>query len=183
MQVKQTYLKNENNEVISPVTSVNSVYGENGQNLLDLFYPVGSYYETSNSNFNPNKSWGGTWVQDTRGLVTVGIFDGPPSLDYDAIPISLGQITGESYHKLTEDELPAHNHGITTWKNSDNTTWGSGASSTVDGAFANVFSTGDGSSQTTGNNSHWYGINDTGMNESHNNIQPSIGVIRWHRTA
>ena len=24
-------------------------------NLLDIFYPVGTYYETSNSNFNPNE--------------------------------------------------------------------------------------------------------------------------------
>lgn len=29
--------------------------------LLDLFYPVGSYYENSESDFNPNKVWGGTW--------------------------------------------------------------------------------------------------------------------------
>lgn len=28
--------------------------------LLDMFYPVGSYYETSDGNFNPNTSWGGT---------------------------------------------------------------------------------------------------------------------------
>ena len=29
--------------------------------LLNLFYPVGSYYETSDAEFNPNTSWGGTW--------------------------------------------------------------------------------------------------------------------------
>lgn len=28
--------------------------------LLDMFYPVGSYYETSDGSFNPNTSWGGT---------------------------------------------------------------------------------------------------------------------------
>lgn len=26
--------------------------------LLNLFYPVGSYYETSDANFNPNIEWG-----------------------------------------------------------------------------------------------------------------------------
>lgn len=31
------------------------------QGLLDLFYPVGSYYETSDTDFRPNKTWGGTW--------------------------------------------------------------------------------------------------------------------------
>ena len=30
--------------------------------ILDLFYPVGSYYETSDSTFDPNVTWGGTWV-------------------------------------------------------------------------------------------------------------------------
>lgn len=32
--------------------------------LLDWYYPVGSYYETPFSNFNPNVSWGGTWILD-----------------------------------------------------------------------------------------------------------------------
>ena len=26
--------------------------------LLNLFYPVGSYYETSDTNFDPNTKWG-----------------------------------------------------------------------------------------------------------------------------
>ncbi len=30
---------------------------------LDKFYPVGSYYETSDTTFNPNTAWGGTWVE------------------------------------------------------------------------------------------------------------------------
>lgn len=25
--------------------------------LIDLFWPIGSYYETSDSSFNPNESW------------------------------------------------------------------------------------------------------------------------------
>ena len=29
--------------------------------LIDLIYPVGSYYETSDDNFDPNESWIGTW--------------------------------------------------------------------------------------------------------------------------
>lgn len=28
-------------------------------------YPVGSYYETSDSAFNPNTAWGGTWASET----------------------------------------------------------------------------------------------------------------------
>ena len=27
--------------------------------LIDKIYPIGSYYETSNPNFDPNTNWGG----------------------------------------------------------------------------------------------------------------------------
>ena len=30
--------------------------------ILDKFYPVGSYYETSDASFSPSVAWGGTWV-------------------------------------------------------------------------------------------------------------------------
>lgn len=33
--------------------------------VLDIFYPVGSFYKTTNISFNPNTVWGGTWVEDT----------------------------------------------------------------------------------------------------------------------
>lgn len=36
-----------------------------GNNIFDTFYPVGSYYETSDSTFDPNTAWGGTWNKDT----------------------------------------------------------------------------------------------------------------------
>lgn len=39
--------------------------------ILNLFYPVGSYYETSDTSFDPNNSWGGTWVLETEGQVHV----------------------------------------------------------------------------------------------------------------
>ena len=29
--------------------------------LLDLFYPVGTFYKTADDNFDPNTAWGGTW--------------------------------------------------------------------------------------------------------------------------
>ena len=37
---------------------------------LDYYYPVGSYYETSDASFNPNTAWGGTWVQETEQVRT-----------------------------------------------------------------------------------------------------------------
>ena len=43
--------------------------------MVDIFYPVGSYYETSDTTFDPNVTWGGTWVEDTKGKVTVAKAD------------------------------------------------------------------------------------------------------------
>lgn len=34
--------------------------------LLNLFYPVGSYYETSDINFDPNISWGDMGTRYSR---------------------------------------------------------------------------------------------------------------------
>lgn len=31
------------------------------------FWPVGSYYETSDATFDPNVAWGGTWSSTTAG--------------------------------------------------------------------------------------------------------------------
>lgn len=39
--------------------------------LVDIFYPVGSYYETSDENFDPNVRWGGTWYLEVAGQVHV----------------------------------------------------------------------------------------------------------------
>lgn len=33
-------------------------------NPLNRFYPVGSYYETSDADFDPNAAWGGMWVSE-----------------------------------------------------------------------------------------------------------------------
>lgn len=38
---------------------------------VDAIYPVGSYYETSDTSFDPNIYWGGTWVEDTAGRILV----------------------------------------------------------------------------------------------------------------
>ena len=42
----------------------------NNTDIFDLFYPIGSIYETSNSEFNPNNAWGGTWER-IKGKVIV----------------------------------------------------------------------------------------------------------------
>ena len=39
--------------------------------ILNLFYPVGSYYETSDTSFDPEIAWGGQWQLETEGQVHV----------------------------------------------------------------------------------------------------------------
>lgn len=36
---------------------------------INLLYPVGSYYETSDTSFNPNTAWVGTWTYTTSGSI------------------------------------------------------------------------------------------------------------------
>lgn len=139
--------------------------------LLDLFYPVGSYYETSKSNFNPNTEWGGTWRRDTNGYVTVGCQDPDESgityEDNDRLLINAGATKGEVNHTLTVDEMPSHNHRLQM------RSAGSGDQEVEDWGAPSVIQT---------NMGYVYALA-TGGGQAHNNVQPSIGVYRWHRTA
>ena len=138
----------------------NSVNG-----LIDLVYPVGSYYETSNSDFDPNESWGGTWNKtDSVGYVTVAATEG--SMNDQVVILEVGSTTGEVTHTLTQAEMPAHIHGtdgVLAWVGTGGYGIGAGTSTTVD--FKYIESTA------------------TGKQQAHNNVQPSIAVWRWHRTA
>lgn len=170
------YLKDENGNVISPVTSTDSIFSSSGTSLLDFFYPVGTYYETSNTSFDPNVSWGGTWKRDTQGLTTIaGWIYGSETFptktstssseESDWVNIYVGVVDGEETHTLTTSEMPTHSH---------NMHYGPG---TVSGTAVTY----------PGNQTTYYGysgiVANTGGGQAHNNVQPSIGVMRWHRTA
>lgn len=132
--------------------------------LIDKIYPVGSYYETSNSSFDPNDEWGGVWNNtDSMGYVTVGASSG--SMNDQVVILEVGSTTGEVSHVLTQAEMPAHLHSTETlaWTSSGGFWIGSGNGTTVD--FSNIESSA------------------TGQQQAHNNVQPSLGVWRWHRTA
>lgn len=58
MEVNGKYVKDEEGNVFSPITNIKTIFNDNGINLLDLFYPIGSIYETLDGGFNPNISWG-----------------------------------------------------------------------------------------------------------------------------
>ena len=121
-----------------------------------MFYPVGSYYETSDTSFNPNTAWGGTWVEDSAGRVTVAKNSGTFA--------TVGATGGEASHTLTVNEMPSHNHDSNGWAAVSD---GSGSYITLGGAGASTD----------------YHTRSTGGGAAHNNLQPYIVVKRWHRTA
>lgn len=130
--------------------------------LVDYFYPVGSYYETSDDNFDPNTAWHGTWVREIAGQVHVSAGAG-----YPVAGATLNESDGgEATHTLTVDEMPNHTH--------------------KDGTSASVVYAG-----TVGTNTAQVALDPnsgrattaTGGGQPHNNMQPYINVHRWHRTA
>lgn len=135
-------------------------------NILDLFYPVGSYYETSNTTFDPNTSWGGTWVEDTTGRVTVAL-DGSQN-EFN----SIGKIGGNKYlqeHTHQVNVSSSNNHNSLYWTEFNN--FGSSP------GWGTSFSP-DRSADTT----NWFWAATTGTGDS-GNLQPYVVVKRWHRTA
>lgn len=129
--------------------------------FIDIVYPVGSYYETSDTSFNPNTAWGGTWVEDSKGRVTVGQDTNDTSFD------TIGETGGEKTHTLTTNEMPSHNHGFSEAL----AKWYAGADDMLGGNY------------DTRTNGYLTATNNAGGGQAHNNLQPYIVVKRWHRTA
>ena len=122
---------------------------------VDLIYPIGSYYETSNSNFDPNTHFGGTWVLDSAGRVTVAQDENQEEF------AEIGQTGGSKY-------MQKHNHIAVTGPRTNNweapnfvLTYQYQSSSALESSIA---------------------INNTGEGNSEN-LQPYIVVNRWHRIA
>ena len=72
--------------------------------MLDLSFPIGSYFITSSSEFNPSQKFGGKWelIKD-RFIISAGN------------KYKTNTIGGEEKHTLTYDEMPAHIHK-SSWK-------------------------------------------------------------------
>lgn len=133
--------------------------------LVNIFYPVGSYYETSDNQFDPNNAWGGTWELDLSGTVLVS----KSSSSSSKFNANVGNIIGEEDHKLTEIELPEIN---------PQTVLSAGVDTGLGNRVVNTSWTWSNMSQTVYGN-----ILKFGGNQKHNNIQPSKIANRWHRIA
>ena len=199
-------------EIDLGVTSVNGQTGavtiteRSVKQLIDIIYPVGTYYETTDATFNPNTAWAGTtWQKITDGRVLIAGGD-----EY-----TIGTNYGEKTHKITTSEMPVHNHSAAASNNGNHThTRGSmnitgqifggvveeGVS--VAGAFdaGGVYRGGEGSAtdlgisfnaskswsgETSANGQHTHAITigNNGSGTPMNIVQPSKAVARWLRTA
>ena len=76
------------------------------QAAAQLMYPVGSIYMSVVAT-NPSQLFGGTWEAWGAGRVPVGVNASDPNFS------EVEKTGGESTHRLTTSEMPAHNHAGT----------------------------------------------------------------------
>lgn len=143
------------------------VSGNQMVSTIDFFYPVGSYYETSDASFDPNVSWHGTWMLEEQGRVhvssgtnyTVGAKGGASSVKLSASIGAVNSNTGAIGYVA---------EGANAYQGTHN---------------ANLAPVGTG----TVNFSVWnHSVPVTEYNSTDRNtsiMQPYIVVNRWHRTA
>ena len=118
-------------------------------------HPVGSIYMSLDAT-DPGLIFGGTWEQ-IKGRFLLAASD-----EYKAEDTG-----GEATHKLTVAEMPSHNHSLNNaseligWSNSQQTNITNGHY----GSIKNV------------------SMNNTGGNQSHNNMPPYLAVYMWKRAA
>ena len=152
-------------ETLGGALQVNGPAYFNTKLLLDVFYPVGTIYETTSTNFDTTVKmgtyFGGTWETYGAGRVLVAK---SADTEFDTI----GETGGEKSVTLT-----AKNYRHNTWQAS---TW-------TGGAVAAVIN-GGGSSYGLDLYSYQNTDEDTGTgNTAHSNLQPYIVVYRYRRTA
>lgn len=128
--------------------------------LLNMFYPVGSIYETMDSSFDPNKKWGGTWER-IKGRVLIGVDENDSDFN------TAEKTGGEKTHTLVVSELPQHTHA--NYAKRTNITINNSGNTYVTCHSSN-------SGATVGNN-----IGRTGEGVAHNNLQPYITCFIWKR--
>lgn len=142
--------------------AVTSVNGQTGAVELDAAdvgalpesyqFDVGDIFISTNST-SPASRFGGTWTQ-IKDVFLLAAGD-----SYAA-----GATGGEATHTLTVNEMPSHNHSITTWANRF---WSTPGAQTVLALYG----------ETAG------GTGYTGGGQAHNNMPPYFAVYMWRRVS
>nr|DAF80783.1 MAG TPA: baseplate protein [Bacteriophage sp.] len=144
----------------------------NGKTLIDLIYPIGSIYMSVN-NVSPQAFFGGTWEQiQNRFLLAAGS-------SYTA-----GSTGGEATHKLTMDEMPAHQgHMYDNFDSSGYVDRGGDTNSYYVNSSASGYATYENRPYkvVSGNEFVMQGYT-RGGSAAHNNMPPYLAVYIWKRT-
>lgn len=119
-------------------------------------YPVGAVYISVDFT-PPSTLFGGTWERFGKGRTLVSLDS--EDTDFDTAEETIGAKT----HTLSTDEIPSHTHGFTAHQTTsgDNDRGGGGVLTSSQSSITAA----------------------TGGGVAHNNIQPSIVVYMWKRTA
>lgn len=124
-------------------------------------YHIGKIIMTTDDT-NPSVYLGfGTWVLWGGGRVPIGV--NPNNTKFDTVE----KTGGEETHKLTINEMPAHNHKL----------------SNAGGCYALKSGAGNQEFGSGGSKSLEIQIDMTGGGKAHNNLQPYITCYMWKRTA
>ena len=174
--MSETITKNDLNAILTQVIPQT--------NILNTFYPVGSYYETSDTSFNPNTAWGGTWVLEIAGQVhvsgaTSGTYqiNGALTNTSDGGSITHDHLYALQYNAFYYDvQLEGNaNAGVKNYRT------GNPAGSTAVSGNSTALVNGNNTQASTSVSSARY-ITE-GYTGTESTLPPYIVVNRWHRTA
>lgn len=146
-------------ELINKLVEYIDDYSGNGSAtnnpFLNSVYPVGAMYFTTNTDFDPSVTFGGTWERvEDKFIMLAGS-------KYTA-----GSTGGSDTHTLTIEEMPYHTHTVTVG------TYGSGTfNSAIIGTSA-IKSSSTTTLTTTG----------AGGSEPFSIVPSYLGIIGWRRT-
>lgn len=150
--------------------------------LLNYFHPVGMYFETSDTTFNPNTAWGGTWVLEAEGLVHVSSGTNYPvssnTQDGGVSEVTLTAAqSGTQEQEITTESAGAHTHAYAYANRSKFEESGSGTSHYQHSGYSSVATT------SAGAHTHSLTVAEKDALEAHTNMMPHKNINRWHRTA
>ena len=127
---------------------------------VDLVYPIGSIYITTNT-VDPSVLFGGKWERYAAGRCLVGYQSGDNEFG------TVGATGGEKTHTLTVQELASHKHTIYVNIPGSGAYDGDYFGSTLYGKYIKY---------------EWFAeSSNTGGDQPHNNLQPYVVVYMYRR--